>query len=169
MKKLIPLLLILLITAGCKEDFSTWRDLNESWFKGNEAKLGDSPYVLNSGVLPGGVQYEIYHQGYGAIPKPGLDPSTEQPSSYVVVKYEGWLVDGTLFDSSESAGFYMTQVITGWQDALAQMRQGSHWKIYIPWGLGYGSVGSELYNGNYYIPPYSTLIFDVELLEVVNY
>ena len=144
MKKITLLFFTLIALCGCNQNFQTWKDLNESWFNDNELTLGDGPYILESGVLPSGVQYEIYHNGYGAVPKPGLDPSTEQPSSYVVVNYTGWLVDGTKFDSATEAGFYMTQIITGWQDALAQMKEGSHWKLYIPWSIGYGEEGTEI-------------------------
>ena len=80
--------------------------------------------------------------------------------------YEGRLVDGTLFDSSvqrgEPAVFGVNQVIAGWVEALQLMSEGDKWKLYIPYNLGYGEQGA---GGA--IPPYSTLVFEVELLEVL--
>jgi FKBP-type peptidyl-prolyl cis-trans isomerase FklB len=76
------------------------------------------------------------------------------------------LVDGTEFDSSyknnEPSTFYVTGVIKGWTEALKMMPAGSKWELYIPHDLAYGSTG-QLPN----IPPYATLIFEVELLEIV--
>ena len=78
--------------------------------------------------------------------------------------YEGRLIDGTVFDSSIQRGepttFLPTQVIKGWTEALTMMPVGSKWQLYIPQELGYGARSAGQ------IPPYSTLIFDVELLEI---
>jgi FKBP-type peptidyl-prolyl cis-trans isomerase FklB len=81
--------------------------------------------------------------------------------------YEGTLIDGTLFDSSVKRGqpavFGVNQVIPGWVEALQLMPEGSKWKLYIPSELAYGAQGAgEM------IPPHSTLVFEVELLEVLN-
>ena len=108
-------------------------------------------------VLPSGLQYEIIKEGTGKKPK-----ATDQ----VRCHYEGTLIDGTLFDSSiqrgEPAVFGVNQVIPGWVEALQLMPEGSKWKLYIPSELGYGARGAgEM------IPPHSTLIFEVELLEVL--
>jgi len=106
-------------------------------------------------TLPSGVQYKIIKEGTGAQPN---------DSSQVVVNYEGKLIDGTVFDSSytrnEPATFGLNQVIAGWQEALKLMPVGSEWEIYIPQEQGYGTRDM----GN--IPPYSTLIFKVELLDI---
>ena len=107
-------------------------------------------------VLPSGLQYEIIKEGTGKKPK-----ATDQ----VRCHYEGTLIDGTLFDSSiqrgEPAVFGVNQVIPGWVEALQLMPEGSKWKLYIPSELAYGARGAgEM------IPPHSTLIFEVELLEV---
>jgi FKBP-type peptidyl-prolyl cis-trans isomerase FklB len=104
-----------------------------------------------------GLQYEVIKEGKGAKP-------TAQ--STVKVHYTGTLLDGTVFDSSVERGtpatFGVTQVIPGWTEALQLMPVGSKYKLYIPQELAYGASGN---NG---IPPFSTLIFEVELLSIEN-
>lgn len=108
-------------------------------------------------TLPSGLQYEVINEGTGKKPK-----ATDQ----VRCHYEGTLIDGTLFDSSiqrgEPAVFGVNQVIPGWVEALQLMSEGAKWKLYIPSDLAYGARGAgEM------IPPHSTLVFEVELLEVL--
>ena len=108
-------------------------------------------------TLPSGLQYEVIKEGNGKKPR-----ATDK----VKCHYEGTLIDGTLFDSSirrgQSAVFGVNQVIAGWTEALQLMSEGAKWKLYIPAELAYGAQGAgEM------IPPHSTLIFDVELLEVL--
>lgn len=103
-----------------------------------------------------GLQYKIITKGNGAIPA---------DSSKVKVNYKGTLIDGTEFDSSykrnEPATFRANQVIKGWTEALTMMPVGSKWELYIPYDLAYGSRES---GGQ--IKPFSTLIFEVELLGI---
>jgi FKBP-type peptidyl-prolyl cis-trans isomerase FklB len=105
-----------------------------------------------------GLQYEVLTQGTGAKPA---------SSDQVKVHYTGKLIDGTVFDSSvergEPAVFGVTQVIPGWVEALQLMNAGSKWRLYIPSNLAYGQNGA----GNI-IGPNATLIFDVELIEVLG-
>lgn len=108
-------------------------------------------------TLPSGLQYEVITEGNGKQAK-----ATDQ----VKCHYEGTLIDGTLFDSSVKRGqpaiFGVNQVIPGWVEALQLMPEGSKWKLYIPSELAYGAQGAgEM------IPPHSTLVFEVELLEVL--
>lgn len=108
-------------------------------------------------TLNSGLQYEVINEGNGKKP---------QATDRVKCHYEGTLIDGTLFDSSiqrgEPAVFGVNQVIPGWVEALQLMAEGSKWKLYIPSDLGYGARGAgEM------IPPHSTLVFEVELLEVL--
>ena len=107
--------------------------------------------------LPSGLQYKVLKEGNGKKPK-----ATDK----VRCHYEGMLLDGTVFDSSikrgEPAVFGVNQVIQGWVEALQLMHEGSKWRLFIPSEMAYGARGA----GNS-IPPHATLIFDVELIEVV--
>ncbi len=108
-------------------------------------------------TLPSGLQYKVLKQGNGAVAK---------ANDKVKVKYEGRLIDGTVFDSTDKHGgdpvtFSPSQVIKGWTEALCLMPVGSKWQLYIPQELAYGPRGA----GND-IPPYSTLIFDVEVIDI---
>jgi len=109
-------------------------------------------------TLPSGLQYKVLVKGSGAVP---------QSSDKVKVHYEGRLIDGKVFDSSYQRGepseFTPTQVIRGWTEALTMMPVGSKWQLYIPYELAYGERGAGAD-----IKPYSMLIFDVELLEIVK-
>ncbi|MDY7219508.1 FKBP-type peptidyl-prolyl cis-trans isomerase [Denitrificimonas sp. JX-1] len=107
-------------------------------------------------TLASGLQYEVITEGDGA------QPTSE---STVRTHYHGTLIDGTVFDSSyqrgEPAEFPVNGVIAGWTEALQLMKCGSKWRLYVPSELAYAgqAVGA--------IPAHSTLVFDVELLEVV--
>ena len=105
--------------------------------------------------LPSGLQYKVITEGTGEKPK---------ATSKVKVNYEGHLIDGTEFDSSykrkEPTSFKCNQVIKGWTEALCLMPVGSKWELYIPYNLAYGERAAGK------IPPFSTLIFTVELLEI---
>lgn len=107
-------------------------------------------------TLPSGLQYKVLVKGEGEIP---------QVSEKVFVNYEGRLVDGTVFDASSKHGskpseFRPNQVIKGWTEALTMMPVGSKWQLYIPYELGYGEQEAGT------IKPFSTLIFDVELVGI---
>ena len=108
--------------------------------------------------LPSGLQYQILTKGTGAKPI-----ATDK----VKCHYHGTLIDGTVFDSSvqrgEPAVFGVSQVIQGWVEALQLMETGSKWRLFIPSNLAYGQRGS---GGA--IEPNSTLIFEVELIEIVK-
>ncbi|MDR0316056.1 MAG: FKBP-type peptidyl-prolyl cis-trans isomerase [Treponema sp.] len=106
-----------------------------------------------------GLQYEIISEGTGA--KPTAD-------DVVRVNYEGTLTDGTVFDSSYQRGqpaeFPLSHVISGWTEGIQLMRVGSVYRFYIPSDLAYGSRGA-----GQMIPPHAPLIFEVELLSILDY
>lgn len=108
-------------------------------------------------TLPGGLQYQVINEGTGKQPK---------ASDRVQCHYEGTLIDGTVFDSSirrgEPAVFGVSQVIAGWVEALQLMKEGAKWRLFIPQQMAYGAHGA-----GENIPPYSALIFDVELIKVL--
>jgi len=109
-------------------------------------------------VLDSGLQYEVLEAG---------DAEAEKATRESTVKthYHGTFINGQVFDSSYQRGqpieFPVTGVIKGWTEALQLMNPGAKWRLYVPYHLAYGEQGSP---GG--IPPYSTLIFDVELIEV---
>lgn len=111
-------------------------------------------------VLESGLQYEIVEAGEEGSEKPTRD-------SKVRTHYHGTFIDGNVFDSSYDRGqpaeFPVGGVIAGWTEALQLMNKGAKWKLFIPYNLAYGAQGSP---GG--IPPYSALVFDVELLEVLS-
>lgn len=104
-----------------------------------------------------GLQYEVLTEGTGRCPK-----ATDK----VRCHYEGRLINGDVFDSSyqrnQPADFGLNQVIAGWTEGVQLMKEGAKYRFYIPYLLGYGEQGAGSS-----IPPYSTLIFDVELIKVL--
>ena len=122
-----------------------------------EAFLAENAKKEGVTVLPSGLQYEVITAGNGKKPS-----ATDR----VQCHHEGTLIDGTIFDSSikrgEPAVFGVNQVIKGWVEALQLMQEGAKWRLYIPYDMAYGEHGAgEM------IPPYSALIFDVELIKVL--
>ncbi len=134
-----------------KETFKEYIAQNEAFLATNKTKAGVT-------TTASGLQYEVIKMGTG--PKP-----TAQ--STVKVHYAGTLIDGTEFDSSikrnEPAQFPVSGVIPGWTEALQLMPVGSKFKLYLPQSIAYGANGA-----GEVIKPYSTLIFEVELLEIVK-
>lgn len=126
--------------------------------KAGEKFLAENSKRPEVKVTPSGLQYEVVKEGTGAMPEKG---------DQVKVHYTGRLIDGTVFDSSvergEPATFGVTQVIPGWVEALQLMKAGSEWRLYIPSALAYGPNGAGGVIG-----PDATLIFDVQLLEVIG-
>jgi len=129
-----------------------------------ENQQSENDFLAENSKKPGvnvtgsGLQYEVISEGYG--PKPTA-------ADTVKVHYQGALTDGTIFDSSYERGepieFPLNGVIPGWTEGLQLMSVGSKYRLIIPSNLGYGPEGA-----GQQIPPYSTLIFEVELLDIVQ-
>lgn len=123
-----------------------------------EAFLAENAKKAGVTVTASGLQYEVITQGTGAVPT---------ATSKVKTHYHGTLIDGTVFDSSVNRGqpidFPVNGVIAGWTEALQLMPVGSKYRLYIPYNLAYGERGAGAS-----IKPYSALIFDVELIDIVG-
>lgn len=133
-----------------KEDSKEAIEKGSAYLKENAERTG----VITT---KSGLQYEVLTEGSGASPK---------ASDRVRCHYEGRLIDGTIFDSSyergEPADFGLNQVISGWTEGVQLMKEGAKYRFHIPYVLGYGERGAGAQ-----IPPYSTLVFDVELIKVL--
>ena len=131
--------------------YKDYIEQNEAFLAKNKGKAGVT-------TTASGLQYEVIKMGTGAKP-------TAQNT--VKVHYVGTLIDGTEFDSSvkrnEPATFPVSGVIPGWTEALQLMPVGSKFKLYLPTAIAYGATGA-----GEVIKPFSTLIFEVELLEIVK-
>jgi len=160
-------------TDGAKADTTVFNEVTASEYvrdrQAVDTKLKNAPYIaentkwlednkMKEGVvtMPSGLQYKILQAGKGPI---------ATKTDNVTVKYEGKMIDGTVFDSSykrnpDTTTFRPDQVIKGWTEALCMMPEGSKWELYIPQELAYG----ERQAGQ--IKPYSTLIFTVEVVHV---
>lgn len=125
--------------------YADYKKQNEDFLAKNKGKEGIQ-------TTASGLQYKIITKGTGAIPA---------DTSRVKVNYKGTLIDGTEFDSSkEPITLAVSRVIPGWTEALKMMPVGSKWELYIPQELGYGAQEAGK------IKPFSTLIFEVELVDI---
>ena len=158
MKKLLYILpLVALMLCGCKEDnWMDWKRQNEIWLAENAKN--DTVRVTDSGL-----QYKILYEGNPTDAKPD-DAST------VIVRYTGQLINGYLFDEAENAQLAMSGVVDGFAEGLKKIHAHGDIILYIPYDLGYGKDGSGV-EGSLsakFIPPYSTLIFQVHLSAVTH-
>lgn len=177
---ILGVILMLLATAGCsnKENLD-WQTANKVWLEQNAKKYESNPnfYITSSGL-----QYLVLNEGL---------PTERHPNStgYVTIHYAGLLVDGHMFDTTNktavdfsskdlvenvirmtlentsSSQIQMSNLIKGMQEGLLKMRAPGQAIFFIPQNLAYGKEGSGTPGYSAYIPPYSTLIFKVELLQ----
>ena len=140
-----------------EEQAARQAEIGELMKKDGETFLAANAKKEGVTVLPSGLQYKVLKSGEGR--KPGR-------TDKVKCHYEGTFPNGQKFDSSydrdEPAVFGVNQVIAGWTEALQLMSEGSAWELYIPYSLAYGEAGAP---GA--IPPYSALVFKVELIELL--
>ena len=146
------LLLGVMLTAGCKkENWTDWKVQNEAWLAKNMKAEGVQ-------TTPTGLQYKVLRQGIAGT-KPDMLKS-------VRIRYKGSLITGHVFEESENADFAVSGVIDGLAEGLKKMNKSGHYIFYIPQELGYKAEEQGTRGNASYIPPYSTLIFDVELTDV---
>jgi len=138
-----------MMTAATEKKSGASKKAGEDFLAANKTKEGVK-------VTASGLQYKVVKSGTGRTPA---------ATNEVSVHYTGTLIDGTEFDSSVKRGqpatFPVNGVIAGWTEALQLMKEGDKWMLYIPYNLAYGERGA---GGQ--IPPFATLIFEVELLSV---
>jgi len=149
------LALAAVVLSGCKKDaWIDWRIENQLWLENISKQDG----VITT---PTGLRYEVRAQ-------PSTTDLYPDDLKSVVVKYQGELINGNVFDSQLDSAVVMSvsDVISGFAEGLKKMTSGSHYILYIPSELGYGEEGYGTEGGYHYIPPYSTLIFDVTLVSV---
>lgn len=159
MKRIGYILILLLVSmTGCKQnDYLDWKALNEAWLEHNEKQPG----VVTTAT---GLQYKQLN--------PSPNPTEARPNynSTVVVDYKLYLISsyggyntGNMIQESTEGIFNLQQVVPGFSEGLQKMRIHDDFTLYIPYYLGYGAeeTGAEGYFG--FIPPYSTLIYEIHL------
>lgn len=148
------ILLFILVLPACKEDvYMDWKLKNELWTKNLvETHKNDTNFFTTSS----GLSYKVVYQGWHLNRKPNVN-------STIRVKYTGKLIDGSTFDSSNEAILSLAGVIEGWREGITKMNDGGNYILYVPSSLGYDTAST-----NVKIPPHSTLIFDIDLMESQN-
>lgn len=151
--KIILLLVCLVAFCSCKQnDWLDWKAQNELWLIQNAQQEG----VITT---PTGLQYRCI--------EPGL-PNYARPddAKMVTISYAGELINGYEFDASENYSGYVSSFVPGFSEGLKKMEKYGIYELYIPYSLGYGVKGAGTEGTSSHIPPYSTLIFTVELHDV---
>jgi FKBP-type peptidyl-prolyl cis-trans isomerase len=148
------ILLFILVLPACKEDvYMDWKLQNELWMKNLvETHKKDSNFF----TTPSGLSYKVIHQGWEYNRKPNVN-------SVVNVNYTGSLVDGSVFETGSGVSKSLAGAVKGWKEAIPKMNDGGTYILYIPSTLGYDTVSTDVK-----IPPYSTLIFEVDLIYSYN-
>jgi FKBP-type peptidyl-prolyl cis-trans isomerase len=165
---LLALLVLLSPFASCNDDDKTdeaWRDANVEAY--NKITKDTNFKELRTATGPSGVYYKVIKTGSG----------TEYPiqTSNVKVLYKGVYYEGTVFDPGSSVSKVPTEIplgscVRGFSFALQNMVVGDKWEIWIPYYLGYGATGKiDSYYGTVLLKGYSTLVFEVELVEINQY
>lgn len=140
------------VITSCKKD--NWLD----WKAQNAAFLARNMHNDSIQTTPSGLQYKVIRQG--------IQGTKPDELKHVRIKYTGSLITGDIFDQSDNTSFAVTEVVEGFKEGLKKMNKSGHYIFYIPQELGYGKEEQGTVGSKNYIPPYSTLIFDVELYDV---
>jgi len=137
---------------GCDQnEYGDWKKEGEAFLEANKS----DPDVI---VTKTGLQYKILVNSQ----------SQERPQSVnsVKVNFTASFTNGTVFDSGTNTVFAVSDLIPGFQEAILKMKLGSKWKLFIPYSLAYGSTGTKKSNDEYIVPPYSAIIYEVELVQI---
>lgn len=145
----ITLLIAFAISSCEQNNWIDWKVQNQLWLEKNKTNP-------NIQVTSTGLQYKVLHQGIAGSGRPNS-------SGYVNVSYKGRLIDGTQFDSGNNTTLSVSGVVAGFAEGLQKMNLHGDFILYIPADLGYGAEARGSEGNNNYIPPYSTLIFEVHL------
>ena len=155
---LVSAFLVLLLSVmtvsltSCKKD--SWLD----WKAQNAAFLVRNMQNDSIVTTPSGLQYKVIRQG--------IQGTKPDELKHVRIRYKGSLITGNVFDRSDDASFAVSSVVEGLKEGLKKMNKSGHYIFYIPQELGYGKEEQGTKGVKNYIPPYSTLIFEVELYDV---
>ena len=154
-RTIIVLLLSLVALSGCKQNnWLDWKTQNEIWLAENAKKEGVKTNTAS------GLQYKCI--------VPGINHSSGHvdDAKIVTINYTGKLINGCVFDASNNYSEYVSKFVPGFREGLKQMKEFGIYEFYIPYDLAYGQEGAGTEGTSKHIPPYSTLIFRVELLDV---
>ena len=153
-KTIIVLLLSLVALSGCKQNnWLDWKTQNEIWLVENAKKEGVK-------TTTSGLQYKCI------VPGIGHSSGNVDDAKIVTINYTGKLINGCVFDASNNYSEYVSAFVPGFIEGLKQMKEFGIYEFYIPYDLAYGQEGAGTEGTSKHIPPYSTLIFRVELLDV---
>ena len=151
--KIVSLLLVTLLASSCKQNnWLDWKTQNEMWLMQNAQQEG----VQTS---PTGLQYKCIFAGHDSSARP-------DNAKMVTIKYSGKLINGYEFDANDEYTGYVNSFVDGFAEGLKKMREFGVYELYIPYYLGYGEKGTGTEGTSSHIPPYSTLIFHIELKDV---
>ena len=151
--KTILLLLCVVALSSCQQnDWLDWKVQNELWLVQNAKADG----VITT---PTGLQYKCIYAGHDKSARP-------DDAKMVTISYAGKLINGYEFDANENYTGYVSSFVPGFSEGLKKMEQFGTYELYIPYDLGYGEDGAGTEGTSSHIPPYSTLIFRVELHKV---
>ncbi|MBR2936676.1 MAG: FKBP-type peptidyl-prolyl cis-trans isomerase [Paludibacteraceae bacterium] len=151
--KTILLLLCVVALSSCQQnDWLDWKVQNELWLVQNAKADG----VITT---PTGLQYKCIYAGHDKSARP-------DDAKMVTIKYSGKLITGYEFDAAESYTGYVSSFVPGFIEGLKKMHEFGIFEFYIPYDLAYGEEGAGSEGTSSHIPPYSTLIFHVELKSV---
>lgn len=151
--KILSLLCAALLLSGCKQNnWLDWKTQNELWLEQNAKREGVK-------TTHSGLQYECINPGWPQSARP-------DDSKFVTINYRGQLINGYQFDAADAYMGYVSSFVPGFSEGLKLMKEFGKYRFFIPYNLGYGVKGSGTEGTSSHIPPYSTLIFEVELSSV---